>query len=615
MPWLIFIIFFISINNLSSEEISYCNWKKKIPCLDIKKSSNNTSKFTSQSLKKTILTKERFEKNSSIDIIDELQSLPSINITQSGSKGQQASLFMRGTGSNHVLVTMNGIAINDQSTTQGLHDFGVDFIQTIQKIEIYEGPNSTNFGANAIGGVVNLVTGQDLDDSLNYSFKDSENYNFLLNKNFFSENETVYNLKLGSVKNKSKSARYLGKEKDAMKNLSLNFNHERWQNNLKVSSSTYARETVAEYDGSSSDEENYKGNNKMFVSQLNYDLYHQNSKEKLSLYYNQYDRAYNEKGIIDYYDSIAKGIKFDHIKNSSKFSYGLGSEYRYDEGEFQNNGSYSASTKGHYDNISFYTNYGYNFFKKLTASVFGRYDQNKIVGSNLSKKIDLSQRYKIFNFGISSSEGFRNPTIYELFGTDNYGYSGNRNLKSEKSKSNDLYIDFDISQNFNGSIRGFKSYISDQIEYKSNKYVNNSDNLETKQKGINTNLNFQLKQTSIELSSSILSSKKNDGTYQLRRPKKTYGINIYRELENELIGNYNLNINYNYYGNHYDTHSSTFKTIKMDSTDLINIGVSKKKNKNTFKIKLTNLLNEKYQRPHGYSQDKRKIMFEFKTNY
>ena len=36
---------------------------------------------------------------------------------------------MRGTGSNHTLVMINGIPINDQSTTQGLHDFGVDFIQ------------------------------------------------------------------------------------------------------------------------------------------------------------------------------------------------------------------------------------------------------------------------------------------------------------------------------------------------------------------------------------------------------------------------------------------------------------------------------------------------------
>ena len=34
---------------------------------------------------------------------------------------------------------INGIPINDQSTTQGLHDFGVDFLQTIQQIEIFLG--------------------------------------------------------------------------------------------------------------------------------------------------------------------------------------------------------------------------------------------------------------------------------------------------------------------------------------------------------------------------------------------------------------------------------------------------------------------------------------------
>ena len=125
-------------------------------------------------------------KNSSIDLIDELQSLPSINITQSGSKGQQASLFMRGTGSNHVLVTMNGIAINDQSTTQGLHDFGVDFIQTIQQIEVYQGPGAANFGSNAIGGAVNIITTGDLKDYTQFSMSDNENYDFLINKNFDS---------------------------------------------------------------------------------------------------------------------------------------------------------------------------------------------------------------------------------------------------------------------------------------------------------------------------------------------------------------------------------------------------------------------------------------------
>jgi vitamin B12 transporter len=78
-------------------------------------------------------------------------------------------MFMRGTGSNHVLVMINGIAINDQSTTQGLHDFGVDFIQTIQQVEVYEGPGSANFGPNAIGGAINIITTGDLKDYVKFS--------------------------------------------------------------------------------------------------------------------------------------------------------------------------------------------------------------------------------------------------------------------------------------------------------------------------------------------------------------------------------------------------------------------------------------------------------------
>ena len=87
-------------------------------------------------------------------------------------------MFMGGTGSNHVLVMVNGIAINDQSTTQGLHDFGVDFIQTIQQIEVYQGPGAANFGSNAIGGAVNIITTGDLKDYTQFSISDNENYDF-----------------------------------------------------------------------------------------------------------------------------------------------------------------------------------------------------------------------------------------------------------------------------------------------------------------------------------------------------------------------------------------------------------------------------------------------------
>jgi vitamin B12 transporter len=64
-----------------------------------------------------------------------LNYVEGIDIKQNGQKGQLTSLFMRGTNSNHTLVLLNGIPINDQSTTQGLHNFGQDFIQTFNKLK------------------------------------------------------------------------------------------------------------------------------------------------------------------------------------------------------------------------------------------------------------------------------------------------------------------------------------------------------------------------------------------------------------------------------------------------------------------------------------------------
>ena len=164
MPKLIlfflFNIFFCKISQ-SNEINNYdqCNWNNKSnsPCLEIIGEISNTSKFSKSSINKVVISRKQIEETGAIDLIDVLKFIPDINITQSGPKGQQASMFMRGTNSNHTIVMINGVPINDQSSTQGLHDFGVDFINTIQQIEVYPGSSSTNFGTNAIGGAINII--------------------------------------------------------------------------------------------------------------------------------------------------------------------------------------------------------------------------------------------------------------------------------------------------------------------------------------------------------------------------------------------------------------------------------------------------------------------------
>ena len=541
--------------------------------------------------------------------------MPSINITQSGPKGQQASIFMRGTGSNHVLVMINGVAINDQSTTQGLHDFGVDFIQTIQQVEVYEGPGAANFGPNAIGGAVNIITTGDLKDYGKFSTRDKENYEFLINKNFISDHSNLYNIKLGRVESKTKSARFPGNEIDGMKNLTGNFNFEKWIDNFQISNSTYLRETIAEYDGSATNEYNFVGNNQMLSTQFNLNYNKKNSENQLTFYHNLYDREYHEQGVIDYYDSNATGLKYDFSNFFNSFSYGYGSEYRHDSGKFINNGSYNASTKGNYDNLSIYGNLGYNLFENVFFSFFIRNDENKQTGSNQSSKISVEKNYNFFKLGFGMNDGFRNPTIYELYGTDSTGYSGNRNLKEERSTSYEIYLETKILNNFSTSIRGFKSEIKDQIEYKSNQYVNSTDGLALKQSGINSEFKIKGNNYLIDLYLSFLSSDKVGGAPQLRRPEKTYGFNLTKNFYSNLVGDYDLNLKYNHYGKHFDTHSSSFSTIEMDSTDIVDVTMNKSVGIYDLQFNVTNLFDEIYQRPHGYSQNERMFNIALKTKF
>ena len=87
---------------------------------------------------------------------------------------------------------------------------------------------------------------------------------------------------------------------------------------------------------------------------------------------------------------------------------------------FDNNGSsYSASTKGNIDNLAIYSN-GMNVFENTNLSIFLRNDNHKQSGGNSTYKLSLNQKIKKFEFGVARMTGLRNPTLYELYGTDNF---------------------------------------------------------------------------------------------------------------------------------------------------------------------------------------------------
>ena len=84
--------------------------------------------------------------------------MPGLNVVQTGGPGGQTSVFMRGTNSNHVKVLIDGIDVSDPSNPNRSFDFGQLLTADIERIEVLRGPQSGLYGADAIGGVISIIT-------------------------------------------------------------------------------------------------------------------------------------------------------------------------------------------------------------------------------------------------------------------------------------------------------------------------------------------------------------------------------------------------------------------------------------------------------------------------
>ena len=87
-----------------------------------------------------------------------LQEDPGLAVIRSGGPGQQSALFIRGASSEHVLILLDGVEVNDPSHVSGGFDLANLDVASIERIEVYKGVRSLRFGSGAMGGVINVIT-------------------------------------------------------------------------------------------------------------------------------------------------------------------------------------------------------------------------------------------------------------------------------------------------------------------------------------------------------------------------------------------------------------------------------------------------------------------------
>lgn len=104
----------------------------------------------------TLIDENTIEEKRLITVEEALREVPGLTVVQQGGPGATSSVFLRGTESNHTLVLIDGVPVN--SPTTGAFDFADLTVENIERIEVIRGPQSTLYGSDALGGVIQIFT-------------------------------------------------------------------------------------------------------------------------------------------------------------------------------------------------------------------------------------------------------------------------------------------------------------------------------------------------------------------------------------------------------------------------------------------------------------------------
>ncbi len=613
--FIIFFSFFILyFSQVKSEEIENCTWKNDIgkPCITIF-SAPNTSNINEKSLGKTVITKQQMIESGYDDVRSLLEQVAGIDVYSDGPKGQKTSIFMRGTNSNHTLVLLNGIPINDQSSPKAMFDFGYDFLQGLQQIEIYKGAAGAIFGPAAIGGAINFITDINYQNSISVSHSNSRTNSVSGNYTYITENGWHHNFQAGSSQIEELSTQNTSKDLDGTKNLSLSYNSVKFlDDNHKLKFTGYSRKTDSGYD--SWDDANANADNIMYALQSSIERKKDNIEDNLIAHVHVHDRFYDTAVKNKYYSQsyTLKGERKFNIADN--LSVGVGSDYNYNKGDFIIHGNWGSSAEGHSDNLGIYSNLGYQVNDNTIVSGHLRGDSHKYSQENLTYRVNLTKLLNNFTLSLSESTGLRHPDLFVLHGSNPSGtFKSMKTTKPETSLTRELSLKYNFSNNTFFETTAYKSSVSDVLN-RSTSTGGYNELIDIKQEGLENSFSFKDKTQKLSLYNTFSKSREGNGRPQLRRPEQQFGVKYSKKFNSQFLGPFDLNYDYRHVGKVEDWKKGTFRA-KVDSSDIMNMSLSKDYFGSIWSINVLNLTDEEYQRPDTYNQEGRRIGLSFMYKY
>ena len=529
--------------------------------------ANESTEQTTIQLKPIVVTATRSEQKAEevparINIIEPhileqspIASLPdllktdaAINMVQSGGYGQTASIFLRGTNSNHTLLLRDGIRLN--SNTSGVAS--LPFIDTtdIKQIEVLKGPASVLYGTDAIGGVVQLISKTPEKTSAFVTSELGENKTYksvigadLAENGFYAQlrgqrletdgtpvtDFKQSNLKTADYDQKGLSAKVGTEQQNYAASIDYNQNQ---------GSSTYV---TGDYDPTTYAFVGFKNLSQDFSNEA------VNLKGRVNLNENMaiHARASQFQDNIDQNDST----DFVHSKTQEAEIYGqwgftpnqkilVGVTHRNIDGDVL---SYGTAYQEDIDSTGYYIQHKYDQ-AGLNTQVGVRVEDNEKYGTHTVAQ--GSVRYQVLPFtSIYANIGsaFKAPTLNDM-----YAYGGNPDLKPEESVSYELGLDQKLNNGLSTGLSIYqtkvKNLISNECVATCNgdwvttfpvyKNINNDKSTFT---GGEVYLNWQMQEFFVKTAYHHVKAEYDDSSKEvLRRPHQSFSLST--GLANDMYG-------------------------------------------------------------------------------
>jgi vitamin B12 transporter len=561
----------------------------------------------------TVYTRKDIEHLQVQTLPDLLKGTSGIDMTQQGGYGKIASVFMRGTNPDQLLVLIDGIKVG--SVTAGTTSFEFIPIDQIERVEIIKGPQSSLYGSEAMGGVIQIFTrkGNMLDKPSVVVDTGGGSYDTYRAAGTVSGKwkNNWYTLGSSGFGSHGFNARqpipgpygFDQPDNDGYDNAAVNarLGH-RFDNNAEVEAFFMRTQGHTDYDGNYQDKTDFV--NQVVGTSASMDII-ENWRSTLRLGQSRDDN-----------DQFAPDGSFSSKFNSTRWNASwlnqfnlsdehqliLGSDYRLDE--VDSTEKYTENSR--YD-VGVFTELHSQLWDDHFMNASVRYDNNEAFGDAVTGNIGW--RYN-WDYGISLLANFGNafkaPSFNDLY-FPNYG---NPNLKPEESTS----VEAGLAGNHDWvqwEIRAYHTNIDNLITPTMNPltFEFSAENIGKAQiDGIETEISMQWLGWNGKLSMNLLSPKNRETNARLpRRAEQTLAFDLSR-----TFGSFDVGANVLAQGDRFD---NTQNTIKVAGYVTVDLRAAYHLNKNwMLSAKLNNLLDKNYQTVDTYNMPDRNFFVSVHYN-